>query len=234
MANSDHGGSIDISFLNSASATDENPSLAIYESNVSIIITGSDNGHWSAYGFYNTDFGINQKKENYFDDNDDDLEIDYLASDGDDIVFDSSVSRWDPRKYWLFLVEARLRLITKEWKFLIRSIDDMILHQVSASWRRNSNENSNTTLHRLIETLHLLCLMRESISASFQAWDRFTRYGGDAEYLLNTTLKVKSNTLQAIADCFEELRYLDSEIECLRTKCESTSKLVSTSTTSRT
>jgi len=98
----------------------------IREANVSVVVCGWDNSKWTCWAFSNThddptardddvaeEFGI--------------LPEDYIAADGsgpaDGKIIDMENPIWCARSYWVKVVAIRMRVVVKEWTWLVRSTD---------------------------------------------------------------------------------------------------------------
>jgi hypothetical protein len=113
----------------------------IREAHTSIVICGWDNSKWVGWAFVNAPFdpttqGNDEDDEDDEDEGQDDepviLEEDYFAVDGDGgIVHDANKPIWDPRRYWLRIIEIRILRIMKEWIWLVRFVEKGIEALVS-------------------------------------------------------------------------------------------------------
>ena len=92
----------------------------IHEAQISLAICGSDDSRWVAYAFVDTEFaGVSR------DEYEDNFEIneDPIASDsrGREVEADSPI--WDPREYFLRIVDIRMKQVLGEWTYLIRVVE---------------------------------------------------------------------------------------------------------------
>lgn len=93
----------------------------IQESQISVVICGWDHHNWVAWGIFNT---LSDPTEEFDPDQEHVMKEDYFAADGDDgVLIDADRPLWDPREYWLHIIEIRVRLVLKEWKWLVRNLE---------------------------------------------------------------------------------------------------------------
>ena len=89
----------------------------IRESQFSLVICGPDHGHWVGYNFIDDDS------------DEEDLTIysfDYEVNNEDPISLgklDADQPIWDPREYYLTIVNVRMAQILNEWECLIRALE---------------------------------------------------------------------------------------------------------------
>lgn len=92
----------------------------LYEANISVVISGWDHCRWVSWTFSNTHSDPTCRKD------DDELREDYCATDGNGPnngkVIEADSPTWDPREYWLRVVNIRMSLICEEWRWLIMNI----------------------------------------------------------------------------------------------------------------
>jgi hypothetical protein len=97
----------------------------IRESHFSFILCGTDNGRWVGISFVDKRFG-----------DEDELEDDISPSEGvhmDPIAMgklDADIPIWDPREYFLNILNLRLLEALKRWRFLVRTIEGCIKRYV--------------------------------------------------------------------------------------------------------
>ncbi|EXJ68618.1 uncharacterized protein A1O5_08412 [Cladophialophora psammophila CBS 110553] len=114
-----HGGplrnTVDVSFLNRQSGY--SPQV-LCEAHLTCVISGSDDQHWVAYFFTDTYFdGKDEARETVLE-YDKDKRSDH-GMNADPLTYgnvDADVDPvWDPRKYFLTIVQHRLGQVTREW-----------------------------------------------------------------------------------------------------------------------
>jgi hypothetical protein len=124
---------LDISYLQHQYPSDghqQQPRKCIIrEAHTSIVICGWDNSKWVGWAFINTPSGstIHDDEEDGEEDQEDEpleMEEDYFAADGDGgRVQDANMPIWDPRRYWLVIIEIRILRIMQEWDLLVRFVE---------------------------------------------------------------------------------------------------------------
>jgi hypothetical protein len=87
----------------------ENPSveLACYDAQISFLITGVDESHWTAYCCVDTYFQSEQSTETY-------LSRDQDGPSGG--ARDASQPCWNPREYFLLVLSRRISQMSREWR----------------------------------------------------------------------------------------------------------------------
>ena len=109
------------------SSEDSNTTIKeyLYESQISLLITGIDEWFWSAYLCLDTFF---EGKENLSS---------YYSYDNDALiggaVRPNRFPVWNPRQYFLFIFSRRFRQVTKEWAFIVRSLESRLHIHVCTS-----------------------------------------------------------------------------------------------------
>ncbi len=93
----------------------------LYEAQASIVIIGIDHSTWTAYGTADTYFDSKVRHNSRT-----------KGSKGPwdplpgGVALDMNIPIWDPREYFLTVVESRLSGILKEWSLNIRGMEDAI------------------------------------------------------------------------------------------------------------
>jgi hypothetical protein len=121
----------DLSFLKvPLSEAQTHRTWGLYERQISFVICGSDFKIWTGYAFVDTPF-----------DEDDDLEEkvypyeglheDPIASyGGPSGVIDANFPIWDPREYFLLVIQVRIAQVRGEWEYLVRKVERSIKRYV--------------------------------------------------------------------------------------------------------
>jgi len=116
----------DLSFLNiQAPKSQGKRQYSMYEAQISLVICGPDEQHWDAYAFVDRYFdgeGLEEDDFSY-----DGLQEDPIASDLEiDTnlpLVDANLPIWNPREYFLNIVEIRMAQVLKEWEHLVRKVE---------------------------------------------------------------------------------------------------------------
>lgn len=124
---------IDVSFLH-CGATDlqGNNDYRIYNKRFSFVICGSDHRRWTGYAFAESE--PDQKVEEH---SEDDGQEDLIASGSDaygtPFFVHPGNPLYDPREYFLVVLEIRMAGALKDWKTLVRWVASSIEDQVRIS-----------------------------------------------------------------------------------------------------
>lgn len=106
----------------------------IREANVSIVVCGWSPTKWVCWAFSNTHSDPTSRDED-IGDAADFIQEDYVATDGngpaDGRVMDLNEPLWCARQYWLRAIDIRMRIVHKEWLWLVQSTEDDINTWVS-------------------------------------------------------------------------------------------------------
>lgn len=96
---------------------------------MSVVICGWDNQNWVGWGLFNTS---SDPTDEYDPEDQRELREDYYAADGEaGPVTDADDPIWDPRRYWLRIIDIRLQLVLKEWVWLVRNLEAGVAAWVS-------------------------------------------------------------------------------------------------------
>lgn len=121
-----------LSFLGTHDQSANQPVHVIHEAQISFVVCGTDHRRWTGYCFVDTAFDNNDE-----DDYDAKYGDDYDAEDGDEVEFDPILSdsccvadaqqtSWDPRSYFLRVVDCRLKQVRAEWSHLVRKVETSV------------------------------------------------------------------------------------------------------------
>ncbi|KAF3006042.1 hypothetical protein E8E13_010813 [Curvularia kusanoi] len=159
----------------------------LYEANVSVVISGWDHHQWVGWAFSNTLSDPTCEDE---DEEEAEVNEDYFATDGngpDDgriVIADSPI--WDPREYWLHIVNIRMVIIHKEWSWLIMNVARRIETRepdLKLAIESESPEAQQQVSVWLTLTKRLLRRLDEKFSTTMHIWSNFSASGGHIEYL---------------------------------------------------
>ncbi|KAL8822470.1 MAG: hypothetical protein Q9191_006796 [Dirinaria sp. TL-2023a] len=96
---------------------DENLHEYLYEAQVSLLVTGSDEWFWTAYCCAETYFGSEESAKYYHE-----KRLD--APSGGEIS--SRLPVWNPREYFLSILSRRLKQVTKEWNNTVKAVEQCL------------------------------------------------------------------------------------------------------------
>jgi hypothetical protein len=128
------GTNIDVSFLDLLCAQHQSRTCTckhtIQESQISVTICGWDNQNWVGWGLFNTS---SDPTDDFAPEDERDVNEDYFATDGEGgpPIINADDPIWDPRHYWLRIIDIRVRLVLKEWIWLVRNIEAGVIAWVS-------------------------------------------------------------------------------------------------------
>ncbi|KAF9730658.1 hypothetical protein PMIN06_004151 [Paraphaeosphaeria minitans] len=232
----------------------------INELHSSLVVLGWDESKWAAYGFTDADSGddsntsneegnpandeLDHRKGTNADDDatlddlegDDDMYAadvaleDHLASDGGCDVVSNEHPIWDPRLYFLKLVDLRLRTVRKEWSYLVNKCVSGVRDQNNnLDYPFSSEPFSGTSIAemsvaRLIKTLSFLNELRQEFQATTRACERFLSPKGDHSYFSDSKTYSSGTTLQIVTDSvrhsFQCLVDLERRLASLEESCQ--------------
>jgi hypothetical protein len=220
----------------------------IQESQISVVICGWDNQNWVGWGMFNTlsdptdDFALEDERI---------VNEDYYATDGEDgPVIDANDPIWDPRRYWLRIIDIRVQLVLKEWIWLVRNIEAGVITWVSAQTTSNyalliflqkhqhpiiSAQTSKLDHHDklmelfdwTIQTMQLIRQIRERFARTTQAWTRFSSTKGDLGYFADICDRRSLLALDSLMHSFQALEDLQQDLVSLERSCEESRAMVS-------
>ncbi|KAL2017772.1 hypothetical protein VTK56DRAFT_1690 [Thermocarpiscus australiensis] len=146
----------------------------IHEAQISCMIVGVDNRHWTAYGFFDTHHDGGESKH--------DVQS-YQSAEGARMMDPLTGGRhaldnpiWTAREYFLLLVESCIQEVKEEWQ----NVEQHLL-KVFRSYARDSNgidrKRAQKVAHQVILVLEQLI---DGLSGTIAAWERFVE--GDLLY----------------------------------------------------
>jgi hypothetical protein len=98
----------------------------------SLVICGTDNQHYVGYAFVDRDFENPDEDLDSSDFQYKGVNEDPIASDCGDDIMNANLPIWDPRAYYLSVLDIRMAKILKEWRGLAWRISRRIDHFVSS------------------------------------------------------------------------------------------------------
>jgi hypothetical protein len=243
---------IDVSFLNLLCAQHQSRECmckhSIEESQVSVVISGWDDRNWVGWGLFNTP---SDPTDDYASEDERELNEDYYAADGEDgPVVNADDPIWDPRRYWLRIIDIRVRLVLKEWRWLVRNIEagviawvsvlvatvyDLLIRDQKNKHPIFSAQTSKSSDHHelrelfdwTIQTMQLLRQLRERFARTTQAWARFSSLDGDHSFFADIRDPRSLLALDTLHVSFQDLEDLQQELASLDKSCEESKAIVS-------
>lgn len=103
----------------------------MYEAQSSLVICGSDETQWTAYAFSDHYFDTEDLLDEVFSYQG--VQEDPIAwnTELDGIMVDANSPIWNPREYFLRILEIRIAHVRQEWTYLIRQVERYINQHVS-------------------------------------------------------------------------------------------------------
>ncbi|KAF3034718.1 hypothetical protein E8E12_007033 [Didymella heteroderae] len=170
---------------------------------------------------------------------DDDVQEDYNGTDGngpeEGIVINASEPIWDARAYWLRVVDLRMRIIHKEWKYLVMNMELQVKAWMRAWESRNpllwqtetlgnkQREQAEELLKQTLQTMILLRLMSKPLTLTVQA---FARFDGDKSYFSDIDDDRVAATFDSLYETFDRLVVLQNKLESLQLSCDNTERII--------
>ncbi|KAH3954923.1 hypothetical protein HBI81_077290 [Parastagonospora nodorum] len=204
----------------------------IRESQISVVICGWDNQNWVGWGLFNTS---SDPTDEYDPEDQRELREDYYAADGEGgTVIDADEPIWDPRRYWLRIIDVRLQLVLKEWVWLVRNLEAGV-----AAWKRrhpilsarsptNGQHNDIRELFDwTIQTMQLLRLLQERFARTTQTWARFCAADGDRSFFADVQDSRSLLVLDSLQVSFQSFEDLQQDLASLDQSCKETKDILS-------
>ncbi|KAL4889883.1 hypothetical protein BDV59DRAFT_185683 [Aspergillus ambiguus] len=140
----------------------------IYETQISLLVFGTDDFFWTAYFFVDTYYGGRESVDHY-------LRQRLDPPSGGYLHLDSPI--WDPRYYFLTVFSVRLNQVTMEWTVLVREIEQSL--DSYSDLNQQSFPGFSQTAHGLERakqrtwTLSVLRRLRNSLEKLITVWQAF-------------------------------------------------------------
>ncbi|KAE9375793.1 hypothetical protein N431DRAFT_454401 [Stipitochalara longipes BDJ] len=180
----------------------------LYETQISVTVTGIDHRVWTAYGLFDTYHGCNDNVETYLESKTRSGEPDPLAAG--QLTTYNFIST--PRHYYFKVFEIRINQVRKEWRAIVDKVEEDV---------EKSNHNHpleidhwNTRGVREIgvwngEMVRLLRKLINKLGDTLDAWDRFHKK--DIGYFLfdddlSTTESILKNSVDKVDNVFLDLK----------------------------
>ncbi|KAF2193385.1 hypothetical protein K469DRAFT_734797, partial [Zopfia rhizophila CBS 207.26] len=199
---------IDLSFLKVRPQLREKSTYGICEAQISLVICGIANSRWVAYSFVDTEFDDEDLlSENSSDEN---FHEDPIAGTCSNRIIDADSPLWDPREYFLVVVEFRMSQVLKEWRNLVRKVECYISDyrdQLSFIHGRNqTTDDLQQAFDWTMQAIGLLLQLRGCLSETTKAWEIFSSAEGDLAYFSDVVAHRRNLSLFVIKENFEALK----------------------------
>ncbi|ORY01190.1 hypothetical protein BCR34DRAFT_592345 [Clohesyomyces aquaticus] len=235
---------IDLSFFNiPKQANDGHGTYGLQEAHVSLSIIGVDHHRWACYCFADTDIGSacpdDQSHEDEQEETDaaeeEEMKEDPVVSDGQgDEVPEADMPVWDPRDYFLRVVDVRMKQILREWENVVHVVDEGVedwiaAHPFSLSRhrRRHQGDDVQEAFDWIVEMIGLLRRLLGHFSKTIRVWKRFVASDGDISYFSDISEPHIRQRLDSIRGVFDELIDLDETLRGLNCSCQNLREIMS-------
>ncbi|KAK4236851.1 hypothetical protein C8A03DRAFT_16533 [Achaetomium macrosporum] len=201
----------------------------IHEAQISCMVAGVDNRHWTAYGFFDTfhDGGESKHNVRFYQSVAGETALDPLT--GGRHASDNPV--WDAREYFLRVMESCVGEATEEWQNVGRQMLKALKPYVST---RDDNWRQTQAVSQ--QTMQILEHLVQGLSGTISAWERFRE--SDLAYfdVVEDAPTSQTNTMMRnVEDDMRALRVLEESLRRqLETFSSLTSRLLVRSTTQNT
>jgi hypothetical protein len=234
--------SIDLSFLKIPSDKPEDrEAFYIHEAAISLVVCGSDNWRWVAYAFIDTNAisdndNLSEEVESHGD-----FRGDPIASEPG-LEVNANDPIWDPREYFLMILEIRIRQVLREWQYLVRRVECSIKqyvgsrlipekshghllitrqrkrHPFTLSQRSRNKGGRVKDVKKAFDwtqqAIELLSQLLDVLSETIKAWDMFKSPNGDIGYF--TDASTLPNTQKSpLHLSFHSIQETFEQLECL-------------------
>ncbi|KAF2182078.1 hypothetical protein K469DRAFT_713163 [Zopfia rhizophila CBS 207.26] len=240
----------DLSFLDIACRINHiHGTYGIYEAQISFVICGSDYSRWTGYAFVDTGFNdyCRSSEDHADEEEDEDEEEEEDDDDGDDwgvlnedpVAFDGVGQKvgvtepmFNPRHYFLYIVDSRMKQVLQEWTYLVRTAENCVGRcraehpfTLSDSGSCGGPKDVRSAIDWTVQAVDLLCLLRGVLSKTLKAWERFDGSNGDINYFLDVG-DIATIRLEGIRESFEELMDLDQNLSHLQESCRESKNIL--------
>ncbi|KAH7355825.1 hypothetical protein BKA66DRAFT_266394 [Pyrenochaeta sp. MPI-SDFR-AT-0127] len=221
----------------------------IREAHVSIVICGKDEFKWVGWAFVNTpsdptsegdkeegeDEAEGDEKYEEGEDDDEGPNEDYFATDGEgELVVDANETTWDPRRYWLQIIDSRVKLALKEWEWLVKNVENGVnawkeVHSLELAKAPDDRDQYNTEelFDWTIKTMQILRKLRAHAKTTHQTWARFAAPNGDSRFFLDLQDPQSKRALTSLKGSFQQLSDLRQTLLRLDESCKESKDMLS-------
>lgn len=102
----------------------------MYEAQTSLVVCGSHEQQWTAYAFVDRYFNTEDPLDQEF--SYEGIQDDPITwnSELDTVYLDANKPTWNPRVYFLVVLEAQITQVLKEWAYVVRQVERNIKQYV--------------------------------------------------------------------------------------------------------
>jgi hypothetical protein len=118
--------SLRLPFLSKSAPRSSVGKQCLYESQISVTVTGIDHQVWTAYGSFDTYYGSNDSVEDYRQTKGHTGRPDPLTAG----QLNAYNLIWTPREYFFKVFETRITQVTREWRAIADKVEDDVKQYV--------------------------------------------------------------------------------------------------------
>ncbi|PSS22711.1 hypothetical protein M430DRAFT_16661 [Amorphotheca resinae ATCC 22711] len=226
----------DLSFLKiQPPKSQDQREYGMHEAQISVVICGSDNWRWAGYAFIDTSFEGEDLGDGIF--SYEDVHEDPIASNSE---LHANLPIWDPREYFLTILEIRMTQVRKELEYLVRTVERSV--KQNRNWDSSTlsqhprtagdrAEDIKKTFDWTQQIIELLSRVLGVLSGDIKCWERFKSPNGDIGYFSDIDSSPDAShrrrtrlSLRAINETFETLEGLQQKLLLLDKSCRNSAQ----------
>jgi hypothetical protein len=213
----------------------------VRRSHISIVICGWSHSKWVCWAFSNTDKDPTAPDEDPAEEFD--LQEDHVATDGngpeDGRVIDLNLPIWCARSYWLRVVDIRMRIVHREWTWLVKCTEADVNACVGEPWFKSTyhkglkiaeRDRLSELLDSVVKKTELVRKLHVHLGDVIRAWRRFEK---DRCYFSDLPERRVTPALSSIGRILERLKDLKRTLSVMEDTCEKAEEKASCSDTSK-
>ncbi|KAI4951346.1 hypothetical protein J4E91_004056 [Alternaria rosae] len=164
------------------------------------------------------------------EDEPEDVEEDYFAVDGNGrgcLVQDANEPIWDPRRYWLRIVELRVLRILEEWVEIIQFVEkgveawkDKRVRELLANHKSSDQPIIEQLFEETATTIQILGKLYRTIQKTIRVWTTFTAASGDYRYFSDLRDPASLSAFRNLKAAFRLLDDLQHKLKLLDKICQ--------------
>ncbi|KAI1556727.1 hypothetical protein PtrSN002B_001891 [Pyrenophora tritici-repentis] len=221
----------DLSFLVDPAATKNPTRFVIKEAHETVAIFGRKDHNWTGYAFSAPHMDMESETDNGDDDECDEEmpNVDLFVSGRSDEVIDPNITIYDPRTYFLRTFEIRIKVIQKEYGWLVKELQNL-----TTCWMKSKvytfgvsallhDQDQRTSLKQTLEDLvnlkGVLQDVRSHLADTLLAWRDFSKDDGHISVFSDMTAEDANKALEGIKHSFAQLGLLEQKLGQLHRQC---------------
>ncbi|PWO28522.1 4HBT-2 domain containing protein [Pyrenophora tritici-repentis] len=221
----------DLSFLVDPAATKNPTRFVIKEAHETVAIFGRKDHNWTGYAFSAPHMDMESETDNGDEDECDEEmpNVDLFVSGRSDEVIDPNITIYDPRTYFLRTFEIRIKVIQKEYGWLVKELQNL-----TTCWMKSKvytfgvsallhDQDQRTSLKQTLEDLvnlkGVLQDVRSHLADTLLAWRDFSKDDGHISVFSDMTAEDANKALEGIKHSFAQLGLLEQKLGQLHRQC---------------